>query len=278
MSGPSRLPGSLPSTLHSSSLKIGDFFTPSEWARFAVRTHGIFPAWMNGKSVFDPSMGSGALLQALVEEGLERGYKLRELPLKSLYGCEKNRQYRRQAIEIFSRRCGMDMSDNFFPGDFLLCRSRPFDIILGNPPWMNFTALPEDYREELKVYFHTYSLVESRRSLLLGSSRVDIAALIINKAIAEHLVPGGRAVFFAPLSLLLGSGAHEAFRRFHVNGTDFALCSVHDFRAAQVFPNVSTRYGLMAFERNSLTEYPVPWFSLENGEWQKLSARPLTGR
>ena len=53
---------------------------------------------------------------------------------------------------------------------------RSFDILVGNPPWENFSNPPPDYKEMLKPCFIEAGLVPNRKAVLLGSSRTDIAA------------------------------------------------------------------------------------------------------
>ena len=89
-----------------------------------------------------------------------------------------------------------------------------------------------------------------RRRLLLGGSRVDVAALVVVKAIADHLRPDGIAAFFLPLSLLTGDGAHAGFRRYGTAGVPFAVRRSFDFAGMPLFPGVATRYGTVLFQRD----------------------------
>jgi hypothetical protein len=68
------------------NLRIGAVYTPQKWAYFAIERFSLFDAWLSGKSIFDPSMGEGNLLAALVEYGLSKGYALSKLPLRNLFG------------------------------------------------------------------------------------------------------------------------------------------------------------------------------------------------
>lgn len=259
----------------SRKLVIGATFTPQNWAQFAIERFGIFDEWMSGKSIFDPTMGTGNLLVALVEYGRKKGYSTEELPLDRIYGNELNREFHQQALGRFEEIYGVDMSDNFCLGDIITRKPMKHDVLFGNPPWLNFTDLPEQYKEFAKSYFEKYGLVGSRQDLLLGRSRVDIAALIIQRSIIDFLSPKGSAYFFAPLSILLNDGAHAAFRNFSFRKTHYALQEVLDFNEENVFNGISTRYGLMSFQRGQKTDYPVPFFRREKDQWTEFSARPL---
>jgi hypothetical protein len=256
------------------SLSIGAVFTPPAWATFAIEKFGLLEKWLAGKTILDPTMGEGNLLIALVEAGLRTGRLLADLPTQNLYGVELNKGY----FDFFSDKIEKYNlnKNNFFNTDFFfLEHTIEVDIIFGNPPWQTFANLPENYKEIAKPLFFEYDLVGKAQDLLLGGSRMDIASLVVQKSIAKHLKVGGEAVFFMPLSLLLNDGANEAFRNYKVGKVNFALEMVYDFGTEKVFENVATRYGLVHFRRDALTQYPVPYLRLEQASWETFYARPL---
>ncbi len=267
----------LTSDLLDNTLKIGDVFTPIEWGRFAIREFDLFEPWLNGKTVFDPTMGEGSLLESFVAEGFERGYEINYLPIYNLYGCEKNKEYHQSAIQKFKNCYGIDLSDNFALSDLMLYEDRRYDIILGNPPWQNFVDLPENYKEELKDYYHRYGLINNAQSLLLGGARIDIAALVINKSVLDCLEEGGDAVFFTPLSIFLNDGANEEFRTYSISGVDYQIKKIIDFNKSEIFQNVSTRYGLFGLRRNKKTVFPIRYSVLEDENWKDYFSKPLLG-
>jgi hypothetical protein len=257
-------------------LNIGAVFTPAKWAEFAIETYGLLDAWLGGKTVFDPTMGDGALLAALVERAKKRGAPVASLPISNLFGVEINGASHKKALDAFMARYNRDMTNNFFNDDIFHFGEKKFDILFGNPPWCNFVDLPQEYKAAVKPLFLTYGLIDNTQKLLLGGSRIDIAALIIQKSIADNLTENGKAVFFLPLSLFLNDGAHAAFRRFMSNGTDYDLCSVYDFEGLDIFQAVATRYGLALFEKKRETprQLPkrIPYFRFENNSWIECKA------
>ena len=255
--------------------KIGVVFTPREWAQFAIQKFGIFDRWIKGDTIFDPTIGSGDLLLALIHLGIEKGYSIKSLPTDRLFGNELNLANYSNAINRFQTEFNLDLGANLTNKDLLQLPSHKFDIILGNPPWINFNDLPELYKHEIKDRFHEFDLIDNNKSLLLGGSRIDLAALIIQRSMKDFLSEGGDAYFFMPLSLLLNDGAHTTFRNFQVMGIQYSLVSVHDFGEEKIFKNVATRYGLVHFQRDDTTNYPIEYFRMENKQWQKYQAKPL---
>jgi hypothetical protein len=257
------------------TLRIGDIFTPIPWGTFAVNHFGIFQKWMEGATIFDPTMGQGHLLAALVLRGKEQGLKITEMPILKLFGNELNNNHYSSALALFQQEFGIDMSSNFSNRDILELSSQKYDIILGNPPWQNFNDLPDSYKQKVKPFFERFNLVANKKDLLLGRSRIDISALIIKLTIQNFLKNNGNAYFFMPLSLLLNDGAHETFRNYSTHSTTFAPIEIFDFNKEPVFEKISTRYGLVHFQRDRKPVFPIKYKILENNKWNLLNATPL---
>jgi hypothetical protein len=259
-------------TSSDSNLFIGDIFTPTEWGIFAIERFGFFEKWLSGYTVFDPTMGEGNLLEAFILLGISKKLSVNELPIHNLFGNELNTIYYQNAIAKFKQKYGIDLSSNFTNKDIFVLKPRKYNLILGNPPWQNFVDLPEEYREKIKPFFLKYGLVKNRQSVLLGGSRIDISAVIIQLSIKDFLKENGEAVFFAPLSIFLNDGANKNFRLYQVDKTSFKITAIYDFNDVEVFKNVSTRYGLFHLIRNKETTFPIPYYRYENNQWQKYFA------
>jgi SAM-dependent methyltransferase len=250
-------------------------FTPREWAIRIGEDRGIVDAWLGGAMVLDPTCGRGDLLLGLMAAALARGLSARELPIGRLFGVEREPTFLRELVEQCRQEFGVEFPrENLHQVDFLRDSFQlQADAVFGNPPWANFADLSEGEKIALKPLFVRYGLVPDRRRLLLGGSRVDVAALVVVKSIADHLKPGGVATFFLPLSLLTGDAAHAGFRRYVAAGVPFAITDVVDLSGMGVFPGVATRYGAVSFQRDAETCWPIPWRVLDGpgSRW----ARPL---
>lgn len=261
--------------LSDKNLQIGDVFTPLKWAEFAIAKFDIFQKWINGASVFDPTMGEGNLLEGLITYGLSKGLSIHDLPTNRLFGNELNTVYFNKAISKFSEKYGLDMSKNFTNEDFLKLTPKKYDIVFGNPPWQNFVDLPDSYKEQIKRYFFKFDLIDSSQNLLLGESRIDIAALIIKIALKDFLKKNGEAIMFIPLSLFLNDGANRNFRTYSIGEVKYCVSSIFDFNDEDVFGGITTRYGLSHFIRDKKTDFPIPYFRIENGLWNEFLAKPM---
>jgi hypothetical protein len=270
-------PPAVPPQIRHSALSTPHFFTPRTWAVWLAESSGALAAWLAGATVLDPTCGRGDLLLGLIAAAVQRGRPPAELPIRRLFGIERESAFLRELVENGRAEFGVEFPrENLHAADFLL--SAPpvqADVLLGNPPWANFTDLPAVEKGALKPLFISYGLVTDRRRSLLGGSRVDVAALVAVKAMADHLRPGGTAAFFLPLSLLTGDGAHAGFRRYRAGDMPFAVTTVFDFDGVEVFPGVATRYGAVLFRRDRLPSWPAPWEQV-GGHVRRVAA-PIDG-
>jgi hypothetical protein len=259
--------------------ECGAFFTPYWISSELIRHHNIHKRWADGATVLDPTAGDGSLLEALIRCTIEDKIPLTSSMLSRLKGFEREEDFTlnfRKRLEI---NYGiLPPADVLECRDFLSVEPISYDILLGNPPWLNFTDVKEDEKEGLKKYFVHYGLTERGKGLLLGGSRIDLAALIIQKALHDHLVAGGDAYFFIPLSLMLNEGAHNVFRKgkLSAESDSFSFEEIRDFADIQVFPEVNTRCGFISIKKSIVQKSPVPYFTMiEQGKWKEDKACPV---
>lgn len=261
---------------------IGAFFTPAVQADYMVRRYDLHRRWTEGATILDPTAGRGSLLESIIRVAREEKIKITPLMLRNLHGIEKEREFSMGFPERISRDWGIDFSSNpIRTEDILSERSvEKADIIFGNPPWVNFTDLPDEEKNEIKPYFLKYGLARSAGSLLLGNSRIDLAALIIMKTLHSNLKKGGDAYYFTPLSLILNEGAHNVFRKGELKDSCFSLEEIWDYNGFEIFPGVTTRCGLIHLKNGiTMREEPVPYHSMiENSCWTDLMASPIAGK
>ncbi len=263
---------------HSSGQKpIGAFFTPVHWAKWVIRKNNLLEQWLQGATVLDPTAGEGSFLEAFISLAFERTIDVNDRMLHRLVGIEKERSFVENFFSNMQRRYHISFpEENFRCEDFILQQSNvKADIVVGNPPWQNFTDLPSSYKEALKPYFFRYHLVSNPKDLLLGGSRIDVAALVAAKCLVENLRENGKAFFFMPLSILLNDSAHRSFRSYSFGKVKFAVEEVYDFKHKSIFEGITTRYGLVQFKRDREQTFPVPYHIFTSGRWKAMDAKPL---
>lgn len=264
-------------TSHAQLDRIGEVFTPPQWAGWLINRFQILEEWYSGASVADPTAGNGAFAIALCCEAAKRGYSLNHQNISRLFLAE------RQAglIEEFKQKF-YDLFGLYFPEKNIVCTdvvlSPPcftVDILMGNPPWINFADLPTDYKERLKPYFVAEGLVPDKRQVLLGASRMDLSALILKICLSKLLRRNGKGFFFIPSSLFFGDGAHQGFRSYLAGTRSFGVKQIWDFEGIRVFGSVSTAYCVASFYLDQKQDFPVAYFRGDGVVWQQYHAFPL---
>lgn len=258
--------------------QIGQVFTPLKWAEWLINKWDIFDAWRDGAYVCDPTAGQGVFALAMLHIARRKGVPITRERLARLTLIERVPSHLEQFRENVKREFEID-----FPASRIFCQdvilephAGKYDILVGNPPWANFSDLPTAYKELLKPSFVEEGLVPDRRKILLGSSRVDIAALVLKVVLGRLLKKNGTGYFYLPTSLFFGDGAHSGFRNYKAGSTrDFAVDTVYEFTSTKVFEGVGTSYCCAKFRGDTRQSFPVPYFRELDGGWVEHKAFPL---
>ena len=272
-------------TSHLIENNIGQVFTPLEWAEWLINKWNIFDAWVDGAHICDPTAGQGVFAFAMLHLARKRGIAITSERLSRITLIEMIPSH----LEQFK----IDVKGEFsidFPDSQTYCQDiitqkhdRNYDILIGNPPWVNFGDLPATYKTEIKPYFILEGLVADAQGTLLGSSRVDIAALVLKVVLGKLLKLNGLGCFYLPTSLFFGDGAHRGFRSYSTQSSQnffetnrhFAIDSVFEFTSTKVFEGVNTAYCCAKIQNDLQQEFPVTYFRESKGNWIEYKAVPL---
>ncbi len=264
-------------TLVLESDKIGEVFTPVLWAKWLISRWNVFESWLEGKTICDPTAGTGAFAIAFIETAKERNTEITDEMLSRLYMVElqeKNLNILRKKLKSQHGLC-LPQSNIILRDIILKPLEYKFDILIGNPPWANFTDLPQNYKEVLKHYFIEYGLVPNRQAALLGASRTDIAALVLKIVFHKMLKNNSDAFFFTPLSLFTGDDAHMGFRDYQSKTSQFSVKEIFEFCGEKVFEGIGTAYCACHFHKGSKQKFPLPYFRGGKENYSSLQALPL---
>ena len=179
---------------------IGQVFTPLKWAEWLINRWNIFDAWLDGAHICDPTAGQGVFPLAMLHIAREKGVPITAERLSRLTLIEIVRSHLEQFRQNVKSEFNVD-----FPASQIFCQDviteahrGKYDILVGNPPWANFGDLPTAYKARVQPFFLEEELVPDRQKMLLGSSRVDIAALVLKVALGRLLKKKRGWVFLPP--------------------------------------------------------------------------------
>ncbi|MDO9228346.1 MAG: hypothetical protein Q7U03_02150 [Syntrophales bacterium] len=137
-----------------------------------------------------------------------------------------------------------------------------FDLIVGNPPWVNWESLPQEYRDKTAHIWKQYDLFEhTGLRARLGSAKDDISVLMTYVAIDKYLKQEGKLCFVITQSLFKTVGGGEGFRRFRLGkkGTPFKVLQVDDMVDLQPFDSATNKTSVFFCQKGQKTTYPVEY-------------------
>jgi hypothetical protein len=156
---------------------------------------------------------------------------------------------------------------------------RPFDVVVGNPPWIAWDNLPADYREATRTLWEQYGLFSlSASAARHGGGKKDLAMLMFYIAAERYLAMGGRLGMVLTQTLLQTKGAGDGFRRFQIgaDGPSLRVMRADDYVAARPFDAANWTCTLVV-EKGLATQYPLPYFrwSADAQHAEAMQARPI---
>lgn len=259
---------------------LGEYYTPdwlAEWTLCqAVEAQGA--ADTAGFSVIDPTCGSGTFLCRAIAMKRKAGRSLeaivstvRGLDLNPLAVLTAKTNYLLSVLDLLDS--GARVTIPVQTGDVLAlpASSAPekADIVVGNPPWVNWEYLPASCRGRSGEVWTGYGLL-SAKGLDLSFSKEDVSALITYAAVDRLLKEDGVLGFVLRQGLFKSAQNGAGFRRFQVGegGTPVQVIRVDDLSGVRVFEDAAAGAALFFARKGRETVYPVPY-----SRWKRRDGR-----
>lgn len=131
-----------------------------------------------------------------------------------------------------------------------------FDLVIGNPPWVRWSKLPEAYRVRVKPTCENYDIFSD--TPFHGGNELDISAMITYTTADKWLKSSGRLAFVITQSLFQGASS-SGFRKFKISdGNWLRPLFVEDMKALKPFNNAANKTAIVVFEKGEVEpSYPV---------------------
>jgi len=121
-----------------------------------------------------------------------------------------------------------------------------FDFVVGNPPWVNWENLPEQYREISKGLWEKYGLAKIKGKTGLGKVKKDLAMLFLVISFDRYLKEDGKLGFLITF-MVFKSQAGTGFRNFLARNTKIHV--IHDLVTLMPFEGATNRTGAIVVEK-----------------------------
>lgn len=135
-----------------------------------------------------------------------------------------------------------------------------YDYVVGNPPWVNWEYMPNNYRIQHTHLWKYYGLF-SQKGLNSSFIKEDISVLLTYVVIDNYLTDGGKIGFLVKESLFKSIKQGEGFRKFKIipKNIDLKVLRVDDLTNIKPFKDAVTRTAVIYVEKGNETCYPVDY-------------------
>lgn len=147
-------------------------------------------------------------------------------------------------------------------------KEREFDLIIGNPPWVNWEYMPIDYRMKSQSLWIEQGIFTATGKDL-SFAKEDISTLITYLCMDRLLKNKGILSFVMRQGIFKSEKNGVGFRKFRIrDSVDIKVLKVDDLVAIRPFEGAQNQTAIMYLQKGIKNRYPVPYY-----EWKKLKSR-----
>lgn len=144
-----------------------------------------------------------------------------------------------------------------------------FDVVVGNPPWVRWSKLPELYRERVKPTCERYSIFSD--TPYHGGNELDISGIVTYSVADKWLKEAGQLVFVITQTHFQAPSS-QGFRRFRIDDHyNLVPLSVDDLKSLKPFPDATNKTAIFsATKTREKPQYPVYYVAWKAADgWSK---------
>ncbi len=135
-----------------------------------------------------------------------------------------------------------------------------FDLVIGNPPWVRWSNLPERYRQRIKPTCEQYTIFSE--TPYHGGNELDISGMITYTVADKWLKPEG-VLTFVITQTHFQSPSSQGFRSFRINEKYNLIPErVDDLKKLKPFPKVANKTAILRLRKvghKTSPKFPVPY-------------------
>lgn len=133
-----------------------------------------------------------------------------------------------------------------------------FEYIIGNPPWVRWSKLPDAYRERVKPTCEKYGIFSKNKRH--GGNELDISAMITYTVADKWLQHDGR-LGFVITGTLFKNPSSAGFRELKIaDKSHLVPVEIDDLRALKPFSDAANHTVIAIFDKKEIqAKYPIPY-------------------
>jgi len=135
-----------------------------------------------------------------------------------------------------------------------------FDFVIGNPPWIRWGYLADEYRKRTLALWKGYGLFSLKgHETRLGQGEKDFSMLFTYAAADRYLKTDGVLGFVITAEVFKSKGAGEGFRRFRIgsSGPKLKVLTMEDMVDLKPF-QAANKTSIFVMRKGAATTYPIP--------------------
>lgn len=149
----------------------------------------------------------------------------------------------------------------FLKNAFAPMMAGKFDFVVGNPPWIRWGYLSQEYRDATLFMWKEYGLFSLKgHAARLGGGEKDFSMLFTYAAADYYLKKGAKLGFLITQEVFKSKGAGEGFRRLQLGDRDWLkVIRAHDLVSVQPFEGAANKTAAIILKKGQKTTYPVSY-------------------
>jgi len=149
----------------------------------------------------------------------------------------------------------------FLKNVFAPMMAERFEFVIGNPPWIRWGYLSQEYRDRTVQMWKNYGLFSLKgHAARLGGGEKDFSMLFTYAAADHYLAPNGKLGFLITQEVFKSKGAGEGFRKFRLGDRErLKVIKAHDLVTVQPFEGAANKTAAIFLTKRGETQYPVPY-------------------
>jgi len=243
---PTRTSGNLFGEFLEVSTSVGKFQIPANWVRESFTL-----------SRAAPLIEEMVKNQYSVDEAMER---FKNEGLVFSYNQEIVKNFYSQILQL-EKENKNGIWARFLKNAFAPMIAGKFDFVVGNPPWIRWDYLSQEYRNATLQLWKDYGLFSLKGfQTRLGGGKKDFSMLFVYASSDYYLKDGAKLGFLITQEVFKSKGAGEGFRRFQLGeGKHLKVLKAHDLVSIQPFEGAANKTAAIILKKGEKTEYPVPY-------------------
>ncbi len=227
----------------------------------SVREFHVPGIWIKNKGFLMKK--AAPMVENLVKNGFEMEIALKHLKKEGLVFPPNEqivRDFYKEILDL-EKENKNGIWARFLKNAFAPMVAGKFDFIVGNPPWIRWGYLSQEYRQATLSLWKEYGLFSLKgHAARLGGGEKDFSMLFVYASSDYYLKDGAKLGFLITQEVFKSKGAGQGFRRFQLGDKKYLnVLKALDLVSIQPFEGAANKTAAIILKKGKKTKYPVSY-------------------